>query len=580
MGWNYGQEGPIGTVTWKADGPYPNFVFQNDIKTFGVSSQAYTVPSNVAVSQDTNLYTTQMPQLTAQFGASNSDTFRAYAFNLESDTTSNGYGGIMNALIARVDMMTVGATWSKVEAIAGVINTKSSMTTGTVTDGYGTSGEILHAGGSTITTIRGLSGNVQITASGTIGTAYGTDSVITTTLGQTGTVTVKAVGTRSYVQINNTNAMQWAIGAENFVDLVAATTVTTDVYGSFNYIQNTTTATVSGNTYGSYDKVGISGAMVTTGVVYGTFSQLVVAGTAVGGTTNAALNAEIQWTSTVAPTQSLYAINSRWRVNSASPVTVAVGEGLHILAPNITAGNTITAGRGIRISNQGASTVTTAEGIRIDNQTGAGTNRAIITQGGDHVWIVTANQLNAWTMGDGTTTLYSVDSRTAAGTNVHAFVGPVKSIASASGNTFSLVSIPAYTYNTTGTATVTALNGMMLNVAQPTVTSAGASATTYASSVFMGGPPINAGSGSITNSTTLWVAGSIATVAAGSLSPAIAIGATANVPTLGIYWGSGAPTISAPAGSLYLCTNGSSGTTRAYINTTGSTTWTAINTVA
>lgn len=49
---------------------------------------------------------------------------------------------------------------------------------------------------------------------------------------------------------------------------------------------------------------------------------------------------------------------------------------------------------------------------------------------------------------------------------------------------------------------------------------------------------------------------------------------------LGIYFGSGAPTVSAPQGSLYLRTDGSSTSTRAYINTNGSTTWTAITTAA
>lgn len=50
---------------------------------------------------------------------------------------------------------------------------------------------------------------------------------------------------------------------------------------------------------------------------------------------------------------------------------------------------------------------------------------------------------------------------------------------------------------------------------------------------------------------------------------------------LGVYWGSGAPTISAGQGSLYLRTDGASGT-RAYINnSSGSgTTWTGITTAA
>ncbi len=45
-------------------------------------------------------------------------------------------------------------------------------------------------------------------------------------------------------------------------------------------------------------------------------------------------------------------------------------------------------------------------------------------------------------------------------------------------------------------------------------------------------------------------------------------------PSLGIYFGSGAPTISAGKGSLYLRTDGTGATDRAYINTNGSTTWT------
>lgn len=58
---------------------------------------------------------------------------------------------------------------------------------------------------------------------------------------------------------------------------------------------------------------------------------------------------------------------------------------------------------------------------------------------------------------------------------------------------------------------------------------------------------------------------------------AIVIGSNGN---FGIYWGSGVPTISAAQGSLYLRTDGSGVSSRAYINTNGSTTWTAINTVA
>jgi len=64
--------------------------------------------------------------------------------------------------------------------------------------------------------------------------------------------------------------------------------------------------------------------------------------------------------------------------------------------------------------------------------------------------------------------------------------------------------------------------------------------------------------------------------AAGGMS-AIFISSTAN---LGIYVGSGVPTVSAAQGSLYLRTDGSSTSTRAYINTNGGTTWTNLTTAA
>lgn len=62
----------------------------------------------------------------------------------------------------------------------------------------------------------------------------------------------------------------------------------------------------------------------------------------------------------------------------------------------------------------------------------------------------------------------------------------------------------------------------------------------------------------------------------GAATAALKMG-TVNVPN--IFWGTNAPTVSAPKGSLYLRTDGSSTNNRAYINTDGSTAWTAITTV-
>lgn len=65
----------------------------------------------------------------------------------------------------------------------------------------------------------------------------------------------------------------------------------------------------------------------------------------------------------------------------------------------------------------------------------------------------------------------------------------------------------------------------------------------------------------------------VSTTAGGA--QALAIGASA---VLGVYFGSGAPTVSAPQGSLYLRTDGSGTGSRMYVNTNGSTTWTAVTT--
>jgi hypothetical protein len=48
----------------------------------------------------------------------------------------------------------------------------------------------------------------------------------------------------------------------------------------------------------------------------------------------------------------------------------------------------------------------------------------------------------------------------------------------------------------------------------------------------------------------------------------------------GVFFGSGAPTLSAAKGSLYLRSDGTTTNNRAYINTDGSTTWTALTTAA
>lgn len=65
--------------------------------------------------------------------------------------------------------------------------------------------------------------------------------------------------------------------------------------------------------------------------------------------------------------------------------------------------------------------------------------------------------------------------------------------------------------------------------------------------------------------------------AGGAVLPAFAMGGSG---APGIYFGSGAPTISAPQGSMYFNTAGATISTRLYINTNGTTGWTGVSTAA
>ncbi|MGH8356225.1 MAG: hypothetical protein ACRESF_01915 [Pseudomonas sp.] len=73
------------------------------------------------------------------------------------------------------------------------------------------------------------------------------------------------------------------------------------------------------------------------------------------------------------------------------------------------------------------------------------------------------------------------------------------------------------------------------------------------------------------------IANNVAPPAAGSAGAFVQLSSTAS---FGIYFGSGAPTVAAAQGSIYMRTDGSSASTRMYINTTGAGTWTNVTTAA
>ena len=96
---------------------------------------------------------------------------------------------------------------------------------------------------------------------------------------------------------------------------------------------------------------------------------------------------------------------------------------------------------------------------------------------------------------------------------------------------------------------------------------------------------VNSTTGAVTTTGTFGSTVSVpGNITADSGTAPVAGGAAAFLATstanLGIFFGSGAPTVSAAQGSLYLRTDGTTTNNRAYINTDGATTWTAITTAA
>jgi len=87
---------------------------------------------------------------------------------------------------------------------------------------------------------------------------------------------------------------------------------------------------------------------------------------------------------------------------------------------------------------------------------------------------------------------------------------------------------------------------------------------------------IGGGSVSVTGAVT--ARSGTASPAAASAVSALSMGSAG----VGVYWGTGSPNtaLTAAKGSLFIATDGSSSTTRLFINTNGGTTWTSVPTTA
>jgi hypothetical protein len=102
-------------------------------------------------------------------------------------------------------------------------------------------------------------------------------------------------------------------------------------------------------------------------------------------------------------------------------------------------------------------------------------------------------------------------------------------------------------------------------------------ATFYGGGVHIGNTPTDPGTGAISAQGSIRAASLTAIPAGGSTATGLTSTSTSN---FGVFFGSGAPTLSAAKGSLYLRSDGTTTNDRAYINTNGSTTWTALTTAA
>jgi hypothetical protein len=93
----------------------------------------------------------------------------------------------------------------------------------------------------------------------------------------------------------------------------------------------------------------------------------------------------------------------------------------------------------------------------------------------------------------------------------------------------------------------------------------------------VGGATNDPGNGAISAQGSIRAAVLTDIPAGGSTATGLTSTSTAN---FGVFFGSGAPTLSAAKGSLYLRSDGTTTNDRAYINTDGATTWTALTTAA
>lgn len=216
----------------------------------------------------------------------------------------------------------------------------------------------------------------------------------------------------------------------------------------------------------------------------------------------------------------------------------------------------------------------------VTTNAGNATNKAAMTG-----WILAVESQGTGTISAQTGANFQVGS-TSAGTVTLAnalTLTVVNNAASSALTASNALSIPTPSGTASGTATWGAITGISISDQKPS--GAGTNTLTnppigiaIASQTAAGAFAIKqSGSGINQFDSSILALAATAIPAGGTAGAGFKFSSTSN---FGIFFGSGAPTLSAAKGSLYLRSDGSSTSTRAYINTDGGTTWTNITTGA